>query len=439
MDGTSGRITAVRASTDATTDYYARNMSYWPSGALKEMKYETKGAGAPTVWEQRCYNGRNQMTAVRVANATATDCANTTAGIFYSSYTYGTRAANNGNVMAGTIGRWVSGSSLSWTQSYSYDTRNRLTGVTDSAYTQGFLYDPSGNRALNANAGQTTYNPEMATFVPTATDVAGVLAVFSRNRWNGNVHDSAGNVTGVNSNSYQYTYDAESRMVTSAVPGSSITASYEYDGTGKRVRKTVNGQHWLYVYDAPGALAAEYPASGQAATWTGRRYVMGDMLGSARMSMTDAGAVVECMDYTPFGTEIQRSLRGNMGCYLVNPTNKVPPGTPPVSGEVQPGNGVNEQFTSQVRDSETGLDYFGARYMSAAQGRFGSPDMATGDRMRPQTFNSYQYALNNPLRFVDPSGHYEEDVHFDLTYRSNIRPGPCRGAVPFGVICGRFR
>ena len=31
-------------------------------------------------------------------------------------------------------------------------------------------------------------------------------------------------------------------------------------------------------------------------------------------------------------------------------------------------------FTSKERDAETGLDYFGARYMSAAQGRFTSPD-----------------------------------------------------------------
>jgi RHS repeat-associated protein len=33
-----------------------------------------------------------------------------------------------------------------------------------------------------------------------------------------------------------------------------------------------------------------------------------------------------------------------------------------------------QKFTGKERDGETGLDYFGARYFSKAQGRFGSPD-----------------------------------------------------------------
>jgi len=32
------------------------------------------------------------------------------------------------------------------------------------------------------------------------------------------------------------------------------------------------------------------------------------------------------------------------------------------------------QFTSKERDAETGLDFFGARYMSSAEGKFTSPD-----------------------------------------------------------------
>ena len=39
------------------------------------------------------------------------------------------------------------------------------------------------------------------------------------------------------------------------------------------------------------------------------------------------------------------------------------------------------QFTSKERDAETGLDYFGARYMSSAQGRFTSPDPLMGSAM----------------------------------------------------------
>jgi RHS repeat-associated protein len=63
--------------------------------------------------------------------------------------------------------------------------------------------------------------------------------------------------------------------------------------------------------------------------------------------------------------------------------------------------------SSKERDAETGLDYFGARYMSSAQGRFTSPDpvWVTPERiLDPQQLNLYAYVRNNPLRYVDPDG-----------------------------------
>ena len=64
------------------------------------------------------------------------------------------------------------------------------------------------------------------------------------------------------------------------------------------------------------------------------------------------------------------------------------------------------KFTSKKRDNETGLDYFGARYMSAPLGRFMSPDpsMLSTVKANPQTWNRYTYVLNNPLKLVDPNG-----------------------------------
>jgi RHS repeat-associated protein len=63
----------------------------------------------------------------------------------------------------------------------------------------------------------------------------------------------------------------------------------------------------------------------------------------------------------------------------------------------------------QSSTTETGLDYFGARYFSAAQGRFTSPDpiLSSGRPDNPQTWNRYAYVLNNPLRYTDPVGLYE--------------------------------
>lgn len=70
-------------------------------------------------------------------------------------------------------------------------------------------------------------------------------------------------------------------------------------------------------------------------------------------------------------------------------------------------------FTGKERDAETGLHYFGARYLSGAQGRFTSPDEPLIDRnpTDPQSWNLYSYVRNNPLIFSDPTGNDCVDVN----------------------------
>jgi RHS repeat-associated protein len=70
------------------------------------------------------------------------------------------------------------------------------------------------------------------------------------------------------------------------------------------------------------------------------------------------------------------------------------------------------QSTGKERDNETGLDFFFARYYSAAQGRFMTPDWSTKPEPvpyasldKPQSLNLYGYVLNNPLSNFDPDGH----------------------------------
>jgi RHS repeat-associated protein len=66
-------------------------------------------------------------------------------------------------------------------------------------------------------------------------------------------------------------------------------------------------------------------------------------------------------------------------------------------------------FTGKERDTESGLDNFGARYDSSSMGRFMSPDplLNSGKPWNPQTWNRYTYALNNPLAITDPTGLYD--------------------------------
>lgn len=88
----------------------------------------------------------------------------------------------------------------------------------------------------------------------------------------------------------------------------------------------------------------------------------------------------------------------------------------------------NRKFTGKERDAETGLDYFGARYMSSAQGRFTSPDplLNSGHPADPQSWNRYTYALNNPLKITDPTGLYNVDCGDDKKcqkYADRLRKG----------------
>ncbi len=135
-------------------------------------------------------------------------------------------------------------------------------------------------------------------------------------------------------------------------------------------------------------------------------WLVGDHLNNARMIVDKSGnrASMKRHDYLPFGEELG----------LVSGRN-------PSQGYSQ--DSVRQKFTSKERDAETNLDYFLARYYSSAQGRFISPDEFKGgpeelfaevdphdpvfyaDTGEPQSLNKYHYALNNPLRYVDPDGH----------------------------------
>lgn len=65
------------------------------------------------------------------------------------------------------------------------------------------------------------------------------------------------------------------------------------------------------------------------------------------------------------------------------------------------------KFTGKERDSESGLDYFGARYYGSNMGRMLSPDNGTDQHPEdPQSWNLYAYARNNPIVLVDPTGEY---------------------------------
>ncbi|MGI5172106.1 RHS repeat-associated core domain-containing protein [Treponema sp. OMZ 840] len=73
------------------------------------------------------------------------------------------------------------------------------------------------------------------------------------------------------------------------------------------------------------------------------------------------------------------------------------------------------KFTGKERDEETGLYYYGARYLDAKTSRWLTTDPALGEYVsgtekgeggiyNQVNFNLYHYAGNNPVKYTDPDG-----------------------------------
>ncbi|WP_134218332.1 RHS repeat-associated core domain-containing protein [Pelotomaculum sp. FP] len=64
------------------------------------------------------------------------------------------------------------------------------------------------------------------------------------------------------------------------------------------------------------------------------------------------------------------------------------------------------KYAGEYYDEESGLYYLRARYYDPTIGRFISRDSYGGDITNPLSLNSYTYVENNPLGYIDPSGHF---------------------------------
>ncbi|PJC64245.1 MAG: hypothetical protein CO021_05220 [Deltaproteobacteria bacterium CG_4_9_14_0_2_um_filter_42_21] len=96
------------------------------------------------------------------------------------------------------------------------------------------------------------------------------------------------------------------------------------------------------------------------------------------MYATKKGDLVQRIEYTPFGQER----------FVLNAALE-----------------ENPKFTGQTHDIDTDLYYYNARYYDPSLGRFFQADSIISNVFQPQTINPYSYVLNNPLKYIDPSGH----------------------------------
>ena len=332
------------------------------------------------------------------------------------------------------------------TWSYSYDTLNRVsTGSQTSAGSQSLSslpnlcwnYDAFGNRVQqyasslafqSGSGGPGTCQPQsnatvataLATFNTsnqmTSTNARGVTAQVT--------YDASGNVTYDGAN--YYLYDAEGRIcaVSSTVTGASSMTGYMYDADGARVSKG-SIQQWScnpttaqyapqtdYILGPGGEQMSEYALQpNNTLAWVHTNvWAAGRLLATYAQdsSSTAQQGLLHFYFDDPLGTRrAQTDYAGN----LEQTCGSLPYG----DGETCAPTPTEHLFTNKERDSESGNDYFGARYYASTMGRFLSPDWSAqvepvpySKLDDPQTLNLYSYVYNNPLSHTDPTGHCGE-------------------------------
>ncbi len=407
---------------DGVTRNYATSIVYDQWNSLTRERF---GTDIPLYHKER-RNVRGQTYDVRLS--TVNDAENWNRGAIVNYYSFqpvgvGTSGPdNNGNLLMQQ--HWVpnddamSGYNM-MQQNYGYDALNRLNWVgeyqngTNYTGAQGQNIDQYGNRTIGGYFGTGINGQQFA--VDTNTNRLGVPAGQS----GAMQYDANGNLSNdTYSGAGTRTYDAENRMITAANTGGQQSV-YTYNAEGSRIRRNSYNQETWQVYGVGGELLAEYaanaaPGSPQkeygyrngellvvASPSADVKWVVADQLGTPRMIADRSGSLsgVKRHDYLPFGEEMYTGTGGRT---------------------TQQGyalDGVRQQFTGYERDAETGLDYAQARYYSNIQGRFMGIDTmnASAHPGSPQTWNRYAYTLNNPLKFVDPSGMYAvSDIHEDI-------------------------
>lgn len=294
------RVVSVSGQLGASATQYVSGANYTAWGAMEDM---TLASGH---WEQMCYNSRMQAVSMLLRTQAPVAGCQPTGNQVQLTFAYND-GANNGNVASQSIS---DGASWTVAQTYQYDALNRLQWAQEAGaagWKQTYGNDPWGNRWVDPTQ---SYGITLDGNTPQAGS-----SFTQKNRLNRGQgsFDLAGNQLYVSP--YALAYDAENRA-TAATSQSNGSASYAYDGDGRRVVKTDGTGTTYYVYDAMGQLAAEYrtaanPTPANCTTC----FLFADHLGSTR-AMWDASGVKARYDYLPFGEMIpsDRNNRGTASC-----------------------------------------------------------------------------------------------------------------------------
>jgi RHS repeat-associated protein len=218
-------------------------------------------------------------------------------------------------------------------------------------------------------------------------------------------HDLNGNQTGWqdpnNSQDRTIAWDEENRIQSVAENGH--TTTFKYNDAGERVMKSGDqgelayvNQFWTvrnktektkHIFVGSSRLVSKVASGGGNGGDESAFYYHADHLGSTSFVTDDEGELYEHAQYFPFGEQWVLQQGNQSLPYL---------------------------FTSKELDEETGLYYFGARYLDGRAGQWLSPDPAFNDHVgvveesrgiyTPANLALFSYTVNNPLVMKDPDG-----------------------------------
>ena len=294
------------------------------------------------------------------------------------------------------------------TKSYTYDTLGRLTKTVtidhnknDKTKTVTYTYDNVGNR-LKEDDGTTTtsYTYNGLDQLKTSTKEKGTAVEEVRQYdydANGNQTDVKNTKTGENQT---YVYDAENRLSQVSVTKDRKTAVIQqnsYNGEGQRIQK-IDGDETTNYYYQNGVVAYTTDTDGNQNSQ--------NLIGTDGNVLATERFQQNATQYYLYNKDIQGGTSS-----LVKEDGSADAtyqytdfGETTIQGDDQAKNEVC--YTGGIYDQSTGLYYLNARYYNPEDGRFMTEDSYRGEIMKPEIGHLYVYCANNPVNYVDPSGHF---------------------------------
>ena len=293
------------------------------------------------------------------------------------------------------------------TKVYTYDTLGRLIKTVttdhkkdDKTKAVTYTYDNVGNR-LKEDDGTTTtsYTYNGLDQLKTSTKEKGTAVEEVRQYdydANGNQTDVKNTKTGENQT---YVYDAENRLSQVSVTKDGNTAVIQqniYNGEGQRIQK-IDGDETINYYYQDGVVAYTTDVNGEQNSQ--------NLIGTDGNVLATERFQQNATQYYLYNKDIQGSTSS-----LVKEDGSADAtyqytdfGETTIQGDDQAKNEVS--YTGGIYDQSTGLYYLNARYYNPEDGRFMTEDSYRGEIMNPETGHLYVYCANNPVNYVDPSGH----------------------------------